>query len=108
LRYTPSIFDADQLEIIVALQTLQRDMSRILRRAVSKSPKNLNKQIVVRYEDFSFLCTQGKPELLKSCPTVRVSVFYSWPCLPQHIKQFNEFLAWHPGAHVCASLATTI
>ena len=107
-RCAPSIFDADQPKLIVVLQARQRYVSRILRRAVSKSPKSLNKQIVVRYEDFSFLCAQGKPELLKFCPTVRVSVFYSWPCLPQHIKQFNEFLARHSTTHCFVSLATTV
>jgi len=107
-RCTASTFDADQPKLIVALQARQRCVSRILRRAVSKSPKSLNRQIVVRYEDFSFLCAQGKPELLESCPTVRVSVFYYWPCLPQHIKQFNEFLARHSTTHCNVSLATTV
>ena len=107
-RCTPSIFDADQPRLIVAMQARQRYMSRILPRAVSKSSKSLNKQIVAGHEDFSFLCAQGKPQLLKSCPTVRVSVFYSWPCLPQHIKQFNEFLARHSITHRLVSLATTV
>jgi len=57
-------------------------------------------------EALSFLCAWGKPEYSESCPTVRVSVFDSWPCLPQHIKQFNEFLAGHSIAHCLVSLAT--
>lgn len=57
--------------------------------------------------DFSSVLTNNT-EWLELCPAVRISVLYPRTCLPQHIKQFDEFLAWHPGTHVRASLATTI